>query len=159
VRLTPEADESVARSEEAVRPGRDPEVPAGETLFCPQCGAEYRPGFTACADCEVPLTPAAPDEPLHPEPRLEVLTEIVEPALLPVIVSLLQSAGIQPVVNGEEIMGLWPLGQAGSGWTGWGRGLSVVVQVNADRAEEAKALLAAAQEDGLMEDEQGDEAG
>ncbi len=26
------------------------------TLYCPQCGVEYRPGFTECADCLVPLT-------------------------------------------------------------------------------------------------------
>jgi hypothetical protein len=24
-------------------------------MWCPKCGAEYRPGFTACADCRVPL--------------------------------------------------------------------------------------------------------
>jgi len=29
-------------------------------MICPNCGAEYRPGFTTCADCEVPLV-AAPE--------------------------------------------------------------------------------------------------
>jgi predicted amidophosphoribosyltransferase len=29
--------------------------------FCPQCGTEYRPGFTTCADCEVALTDAPPE--------------------------------------------------------------------------------------------------
>jgi hypothetical protein len=32
-------------------------------MFCPQCKAEYRQGFTVCADCEVPLVwelPASP---------------------------------------------------------------------------------------------------
>jgi len=24
-------------------------------MLCPQCGAEYREGFTTCADCNVPL--------------------------------------------------------------------------------------------------------
>ena len=24
---------------------------------CPRCGTEYRPGFTTCADCNVPLVP------------------------------------------------------------------------------------------------------
>jgi hypothetical protein len=33
---------------------------------CPRCGAEYRPGFTTCADCNVPLV-AGPATP-HPEP-------------------------------------------------------------------------------------------
>jgi hypothetical protein len=30
-------------------------------LFCPHCKAEYRPGFTRCADCEVDLVEHVPD--------------------------------------------------------------------------------------------------
>jgi hypothetical protein len=26
-------------------------------MICPQCRAEYRPGFTVCADCDIPLVP------------------------------------------------------------------------------------------------------
>ncbi len=26
-------------------------------MICPQCHAEYRPGFTVCADCDIPLVP------------------------------------------------------------------------------------------------------
>jgi hypothetical protein len=29
-------------------------------MFCPNCGAEYRPGFTRCSDCDVELVEAAP---------------------------------------------------------------------------------------------------
>jgi hypothetical protein len=31
-------------------------------MFCPNCGAEYRPGFTRCDDCDVELVEAAPKE-------------------------------------------------------------------------------------------------
>jgi hypothetical protein len=35
---------------------------------CPRCGAEYRPGFTMCADCNVPLVPGpAPAKSEHEE--------------------------------------------------------------------------------------------
>jgi hypothetical protein len=39
------------------------------TRWCPNCGAEYRPGFTTCADCGVALVeqPPAP-EPAPPSP-------------------------------------------------------------------------------------------
>jgi hypothetical protein len=31
-------------------------------MYCPSCRTEYRPGFTVCADCNVPLVPELPDE-------------------------------------------------------------------------------------------------
>ena len=156
VPLVAEEEESAA----AIEPGG--EAPAadlsglvGGGLFCPECGAEYKQGVARCADCEVPLTDEAPAEPPHPEPNLVKLTEVSEPALLPVLVGMLQAAGIQPVVDGDEIMGLWPVGQPVAGWTGWGRGLSAVVHVPADRLEEARALLTEAEttEPGPAEEE------
>lgn len=30
-------------------------------MFCPQCGAEYRQGFTRCSDCDVDLVVTPPD--------------------------------------------------------------------------------------------------
>lgn len=32
-------------------------------MVCPQCRAEYRPGFTHCTDCDVDLVDALPEEP------------------------------------------------------------------------------------------------
>jgi hypothetical protein len=29
-------------------------------MFCPNCKAEYRDGFTSCADCRVDLAPERP---------------------------------------------------------------------------------------------------
>ncbi len=118
-------------------------------MICPECGAEYRQGVAECADCEVGLVqePLAPPE--HPEPHLVELTEVSDPSLLPIVVGMLQSAGIEPLVEGADVMGLWPVGQAGGGgWTGRGRGLSAVIRVAADRAEEARALLAGVEERG-----------
>ena len=31
-------------------------------MFCPQCKAEYRPGFTHCSDCDVDLVEKLPEE-------------------------------------------------------------------------------------------------
>jgi hypothetical protein len=35
-------------------------------MYCPNCRAEYRPGFTRCGDCETALVPQLPPRP--PEP-------------------------------------------------------------------------------------------
>lgn len=32
-------------------------------MYCPVCGAEYRPGFTVCSDCQVALVPDPPRAP------------------------------------------------------------------------------------------------
>jgi hypothetical protein len=106
-------------------------------------------GVTECADCEVPLVDQPLAEPEHPEPDLVEVVETSDPALLPVLVSLLESAGITPVVEGDEVMGVLPLGHFGGGkWIADGRGLNVVVKVPRERAEEAQALLAEVEEPG-----------
>src|SRR5258708_14578457 len=35
-------------------------------MICPQCKAEYRPGFAVCADCDVPLVAQLPTSPSGP---------------------------------------------------------------------------------------------
>lgn len=44
-------------------------------MFCPRCHAEYRPGFTDCAHCEVPLVETLEVEVLSPE-RVEDTTQV-----------------------------------------------------------------------------------
>jgi len=39
-------------------------------MFCPECRAEYRPGFTRCSDCDVDLVHALPEPDTRaPKPR------------------------------------------------------------------------------------------
>jgi hypothetical protein len=37
-------------------------------VYCPQCGAEYRPGFVQCSDCLVPLVDRLPEDAAPPSP-------------------------------------------------------------------------------------------
>ena len=80
-------------------------------MFCPKCGAEYREGFTVCADCDVPLVWEKP-----PETR-EVL-EYVEyeevlrtfnPADVAIIKSILDGEDITYFVKGENFLLMRPL--------------------------------------------------
>jgi hypothetical protein len=61
-------------------------------------------------------------------------------AFLPVVKSLLESAGIPFIVQGEEALGLFPLGPLGG--TLDAGGLGATVHVPRERLEEAEALLA-----------------
>jgi hypothetical protein len=37
-------------------------------MFCPQCKAEYRDGFSRCTDCDIDLVAKLPIDPPEPEP-------------------------------------------------------------------------------------------
>ena len=40
-------------------------------MICPQCNAEYRPGFTRCADCDVDLVSEPPHYELASQPHTD----------------------------------------------------------------------------------------
>ncbi len=98
-------------------------------MFCPKCRAEYREGFTVCADCEIDLV----DVLLEVEkPEFidfkEVLTTY-NPGDVAFIKSLLESEGIKYFFKGENFMYVRPLADP------------VRLMIRADQVEEAVELL------------------
>jgi hypothetical protein len=110
-------------------------------VICPDCGAEYRPGFTVCSDCLVDLV--EPDEPAEvaaapAERGPAALTDPVvvyrstERGRLPLAESLLRSAGIPFVALGEHTQQLTGLAVFGP----------AQIVVSAADADDARAVLA-----------------
>jgi hypothetical protein len=105
-------------------------------MYCPQCRAEYVPGFTRCADCDVALVEKLPAaKPARREPaRREATDDLVtvfsshDLGSAAVAQSLLRSAGIRFSVRGELV----PYPGA----------LPVELQVRAGDADEARRNLA-----------------
>lgn len=81
------------------------------STFCPRCGAEYRRGFTTCADCGVPLVHDKPSE--RPEEleyvEYEEIMRTFNPADLAVVKSLLDAEGITYFFRGENFLMMRPL--------------------------------------------------
>ena len=100
-------------------------------MFCPQCHAEYVPGFTRCDDCDVELVETLPSA---GPPRRVSSGDLVtvfscrDPGLAAVAESLLQSAGIRFSVRG----GLVPYPTV----------FPIDLQVLADDADDARRILA-----------------
>ena len=114
-------------------------------MYCPQCRAEYREGYTTCSDCGVSLVEAQPPEPDHPTGPFTEVFESADASLMPVVASLLHSAGIPFLVQGGETSGgLFPLGSVGGGSDE--RLLRAIIKVPAEHVEAAKVLLIAADE-------------
>ena len=76
---------------------------------------------------------------MDPDPELVPVIRTTDSALLPVVKSVLEAAGIPYIVHGEAGVNLFPLGPAGSRVTG--RATGAIVLVPEDRLEEARALL------------------
>ena len=78
-------------------------------MFCPQCHAEYRPGFSRCNDCEVDLVDELPAESAAAadgEDRLERLPPIHQPALLGDWLERLEEDRIPYVVHAGTALAL-----------------------------------------------------
>ena len=63
-------------------------------MYCPQCGIEYRDGFTECADCHVPLlagtAPEQPGDRFDPALGLVIVLETNDPVQLAMAKGLLE---------------------------------------------------------------------
>ena len=126
-------------------------------MYCPICRTEYIAGFTHCSDCNVPLVEELPQRSkrerrprphgsarpdLPPRDDLDLVTVLAsgDPGLMAVAKSLLRSADIPFLVQGEGVQDLFGVGRIGSGFnvvTGPAR-----LQVGADDADDARELLA-----------------
>ena len=114
-------------------------------MYCPQCRAEYRDGFTTCSDCGVSLVEAQPPELEHLVGPFHEVFESADAGLMPIVASILHGAGIPFLVQGGATSGgLFPLGSVGGGSDE--RLLRAIIKVPAEYAEAAKALLVEAED-------------
>ena len=125
-------------------------------MWCPSCGAEYRPGFTECSDCYVPLADHPPsvamarrkedvDHRLH-----ERLVEVACPTNrfeADVLVAKLTAAGVPAMRAGGE----------GSGWTAHAnlaQGFAIYV-FEADAGEAREVLAGGSEQLDIPDDDAG----
>ena len=90
-------------------------------MICPRCGDEYRPGFTQCAECHIPLVdelpqpepPRSTESQRAPDPYLELVTvfESGNAVLTAIAKSVLLSAEIPFAARGEQVQELFGLGR------------------------------------------------
>jgi hypothetical protein len=113
------------------------------TMTCPECGGEYREGFTTCADCGGPLLAAGPpgEEPEGvPSPWTLVLAT-GDPGLVGLAESILAAAEIPYTKVNEALQDLFAYGRLGLGYNPIVGPIGILVPP--DRAEEARESLGA----------------
>jgi hypothetical protein len=121
-------------------------------VFCPKCEAEYREGIYECADCGVALVEDLPARDVHPDLELIAVFETADPALLPVAKSVLEAAEIPFFVQGDEAMGLLPVGRFATGLTQKGQGMVAIIHVDKDHEEGAREVLSPLESEELPEE-------
>lgn len=90
-------------------------------MYCPRCGAEYRQGFVACADCHVALVTYQPARPARTstgaerddgtEPydgRIVELTRLPTRFEADIIIAKLHAAGVRVVMGPDDAGGWYP---------------------------------------------------
>ena len=106
-------------------------------MYCPQCGCEYRDGFSECSDCGVPLLagtlPEAPAGLFDPTLDLVVVLETNDGFQLALVKGLLEEAGIPFFVLGQIATLVTDVDGFLKKW--------VRLQVPRDREAEARGLL------------------
>ncbi|NJD55628.1 MAG: DUF2007 domain-containing protein [Nitrospirae bacterium] len=104
-------------------------------MFCPDCKAEYRPGFTMCSDCHIGLVQELPTELKEDHSGTEAHRGFEEmlfsfnPADIAFIKSLLDAEGITYYFHGEHFNSIRPLA------------LPARLMVISDQVEKAKEIL------------------
>jgi len=106
--------------------------------------AEYRAEVAACADCGTPLVDPGGVEETSAAERIDLrrLDEPIDPALAPIVVAMLEEAGIRHDLTGEGVQDLFGAGRLGTGWnvlTG-----PVRLRVESARLDEARRVVDAA---------------
>lgn len=77
----------------------------GKNMICPECKAEYRQGYTKCADCNIELVEAGSiqEEPSEPEEiALNTVMISSNQGQIAIAKSLLDSSGITYFIEGES---------------------------------------------------------
>jgi hypothetical protein len=111
-------------------------------MRCPNCGTGVEQGVTQCPQCEIAVAWEGDTATFHlPQDDVPVFTA-TDPAMLPVIESLLDASGIPYVVSDDVSQDFMSWGRLIAGYspvTG-----PPVVRVPAEHAEAARELIASA---------------
>ncbi len=107
-------------------------------MFCPECAGEFKEGITVCPDCGIALVNELPEQLRDSKPLVAVFST-ADPAVLPVVTSLLEETDIPYTIKGEETFGLFPGATVGLAIDPRGRAAEVLVP--SARADEARQLL------------------
>jgi hypothetical protein len=114
-------------------------------MFCPECGDEYRDGFEKCGYCGVPLVHTLPDEEQAPPEEMAVLLKTPDVGKLAIVKSVLESADIPFLVQGEDAVSLFPTAYSSGFFNPEAHGAEVLVRkMDLDAAKE---LLESAEPD------------
>jgi hypothetical protein len=125
---------------------------------CPECNVEYIDTAIRCSDCDVELILGPPIPPIpeeHPDPKIETVYATGDPALVTVVKSLLEDAGIEYFTKGYEIQDLVGIGTLGGFNNIIGPVEFVVAAKDAPTARELLAHLDDSVPDKLPEEEPG----